>query len=219
MDVGISVSFVAFVLFVAWGWGSSEDRARQIENAKPNLVFTETRETPLFDDKGKPSYHGLQAWFVNRPKVSSDNSIAEDVTARITFYDKSTKNTLGVYGLWILGEAYDFSGFTGAVNKMGKMPPNDEPCKLAIAVKWQEDEKGYAFVKESLIHSPSGDCRESIRAIGKGDHYVSVHIRGTRLDQPPVWFLMANPGEGGDLSLSSPIKKPNLQKEGFVGHV
>jgi len=209
-------SFVFFLGFVMWWIIGLESHKRQIENAKPNLVFTEYRESPFYNrETGQPKYHGLQAWFINKPKKPTDNSIAKDVTAKITFYDKNTKKSLSVYGLWVLAEAYDFAGYTGATNKLDNIPPNDEPCKLAIALKWQEDESAYAFVKESFLHSQAGDGRELVREIKKGTHYVEVQIRGTRIDRPPLWFLLTNPGQNRELSLSDPIKKPDLGKEGF----
>ena len=193
---------------------SLEFNVRGIRNARPNLVFAEYRETPLYDN-GKPIYHGLQAWFVNKPKTPTKDSVAEDVTAKITFYNKTTYEKLIVYGLWIISEAFDFAGYTEANNTLSKISPNDEPCKLAIAVKWQEDESAYAFVAESHIYSTNRDFREKTREIQKGTHYVKVEIRGVGISQEPYWFVLTNQGENKELSLSPPIKKPNLRKEGF----
>ncbi len=207
-------SFLVFLSFVMWWIIGLESSVRQNKNARPNLVFIEYRETPLFEN-GKPIYHGLQAWFVNKPKTPTKDSIAEDVTARITFYNRTTHEKLSVYGLWVIAEAFDFAGYKEANNMISKISPNAEPCKLAIAVKWQDDESAYAFVVESHLYSKTGDFRESVREIKTGIHYVKVEFNGVGISQEPYWFNLNNPGVGKELLLSAPIKKPNLRKEGF----
>jgi hypothetical protein len=208
------MTFILFVGFVGWWLGGLELYKNRIERSKPNLVFQEYRETPLFEN-GKPLYHGLQAWFVNKPKTPTKDSIAEDVTAKITFYNRTTHEKLAVYGLWVITEAFDFAGYTEANNTLSKIPPNAEPCKLAIAIKWQEDESAYAFVVESQIYSKTRDFREKVREIKKGVHYVKVEFSGVGIAQEPYWLILNNSGLDKELSLSAPIKKPNLHKEGF----
>lgn len=210
------VAFLFFLGFVAWWIGGLESDKRQKENSKPNLVFTESREYPLFViNTGQPIYHGLQIWFKNKPRIPTDDSVAKDVTATIAFYDRNTKKKLDIYGCFILTEAYDFAGNIGVVNKLDNVPPNDEPLKLQIALKWQDDESAYGFARESFIYSKTQDGKETIREINKGTHYVKVQLSGTRVDQQPLWFILDNLGQGKALSLSKPIKKPNLCKEGF----
>jgi hypothetical protein len=211
------IGFCIFFGLVTWIIIELYIKINRILNSKPRLEFQEKRETPLFRDN-KPMYHGLQVWFINKPVSSTIDSIAEDVTAKITFYNINTKEKISVYGLWILSVAFDFTGFRGATNKISKIPPNNEPHKLAIAIKWEEDECAYAFVEESRLYSNTGDFREKGREIKQGRHYVEILLSGTRLSQPPVWFILTNPGKDANLSLSDPIKSPDLYKEGFDRH-
>ena len=61
------------------------------ESTEPLLEFTKARQAQMFqefqpNEGRKPTYEVLQAWFINNPKLSTNNSIAKSVTARITVY-------------------------------------------------------------------------------------------------------------------------------------
>jgi hypothetical protein len=208
------IGLAVFFGLVVWIFIDLYGKNNRLINNKPKLVYQEKRETALYIGENQ-IFHGLQVWFVNKPVTSTVESVAEDVTAKITFYDISEKTKFSVYGLWVLGVAYDFAGYKGAKNKVDRIPPNDEPHKLAVAIKWLEDDSAYAFVEESRLYSRTLDYREKGREIKKGTHYVEIQINGTRIGQPPIWFKLENPGKDGNLVLSDPVQKPNLHKEGF----
>jgi hypothetical protein len=211
------ISILAFIGFVSWGWVGSEMRARKLVSGSPNIIFAQWRESPFFNPTNNPTYHGLQVWFLNKPKTSTEDSIAKDVTAKVTFYDRASKKPFDVYGAFVVSPAYDNAGYTDITNKLDSIATNDEPHKLQIALKWQSDDSAYAFAKETLMGVATQDGREKLREIRKGKHYVKITFSGTRLNTPSFWFELDNPGQNGSLSLSSPIKKPNLRKEGFGG--
>ena len=209
------VSSIFFFSFVAWWTGGLESYKRRIENSKPNLVFSEYREYPLFVvNTGQPIYHALQVWFKNKPRIPTDDSVAKDVTAKVIFYDRKTRGKLEIYGCFIKAEAFDFAGNVEFLEKIDNWSPNDEPRKLQISLKWLGDESAYGFAIGGLIAS-KGDGRELAKEIKKGTHYVKVELKGIRVDQAPFWFILENPGQKGVLSLTDPIKKPDLYKEGF----
>ena len=206
------VAFLFFLGFVAWWIGGLESYKRQMENSKPNLVFKKAGEWQFYT-KGQAIYHALQVWFVNNPQVTSDNSVAKDVTAVVTFYDRNTKNKLEIYGCFTRAEVPDSATIKDLMDKIDVWSPNDIPQKLLIALKYPSDESAYGFAKSNFLATQDG--RESGKEIKTGEHYVKVSLKGLRIDQPPFWFILKNPGREGDLSLSDQIKKPNLRKEGF----
>jgi hypothetical protein len=206
------VAFLFFLGFVAWWIGGLESYKRQMENSKPNLVFKKAGEWQFYT-KGQAIYHALQVWFVNNPQVTSDNSVAKDVTAVVTFYDRNTKNKLEIYGCFTRAEVPDSATIKDLMDKIDVWSPNDIPQKLLIALKYPSDESAYGFAKSNFLATQDG--RESGKEIKTGEHYIKVSLKGLRIDQPPFWFILKNPGREGDLSLSDQIKKPNLRKEGF----
>lgn len=102
------------------------------------------------------------------------------------------------------------------MNKIDIWAPNDEPRKLQIALKWPSDESAFGFARESFIYSETNDGREAAREIKKGTYYLRVRFTGTRVDQSPFWFILENAGRDKTLSISGPIRKPDLRKEGFA---
>jgi hypothetical protein len=208
-------SFIVFLIFVAWWTGGLESYKRRTENSKPNIVVRkkDKDEWQFYSKDGQPTYHALQVWFVNNPQVTSDNSVAKDVTAVVTFYDRNTKNKREIYGCFTEAEVPDYATIKDLKDKIDVWSPNDIPQKLLIALKYPGDESAYGYAKSNFLATQDG--RESGKEIKKGEHYVKVTLKGIRIDQPPFWFILTNPGREGDLSLSDQIKKPDLCKEGF----
>ena len=208
-------SFILFVGFVSWWISGLEADKRQRENSKPNLVFKKAQDWQFYKER-QAIYHALQVWFVNNPQVASDNSVARDVTVVVTFYDRNIKNKLEIHGCFTEAEVPDYATIApikDLKDRIDVWPPNDIPQKLLIALKYPGDESAYGFAKSNFV--PTQDGRELGKEIKKGEHYVKVTLRGTRVDQPPSWFILTNPGREGNLSLSNQIKKPDLCKEGF----
>ena len=207
--------FIAFLGFVGWWLGGLESDKRQRENSKPNLVFKKAGEWQFYT-KGQATYRALQVWFVNSPQVTSDNSVAKDVTAIVTFYDRNTKNKLEIYGCFTQAEVPDYATIApikDLKDKIDVWSPNDIPQKLLIAFKYPDDESAYGFAKSNFLATQDG--RELSKEIKKGKHYVKITLKGIGVGQPPFWFILENPSQGEGLSLSEPINKPNLHREGF----
>lgn len=208
------ISFIVFVIIVWQGWLASEHRAKRFENGKPNLEWVENHQYPLYAKEANGTIKvgdylcfASQIWFKNKPILSTDDSIAKDVIATVTFYDKITKTVMSIPACFIISEARDHAGNTGElIEKVEKWSPA-EIWKLQIAIKRKEKDDAFGFAK--------GDITS--RVIKRGSYYVSVLLEGTRvIDFKLLWFNMENPGIDGDLAISDkPVKKPNLRKEGF----
>ncbi len=207
-------SFILFLVFVGWWVGGLESYKHQMEHSNPKLLFKKAGEWQFYTE-GRAVYHALQIWFVNNPQVASDNSVAKDVGAVITFYDRSMKNRLEIYGCFTEAEVPDYATIAPAQRLKDKIEvwsPNAIPQKLLIALKYPDDNSAYGFAKSNFIVAQDG--REAAKEIKKGEHYMQVSFMGTGVRQA-FWFILNNPGEGGVLSLAGPIKKPDLCKEGF----
>lgn len=210
------IGFIVFALVMVWIVLSYSVPLHRMGNSKPNLIWSENRGSPLFAKYNDPTenikerdylYHMLQVWFKNQPIVATDNSVAKNIMATVTFYDRTTKTALVIPTCFITAEARDHAGNTGEpLEKIAEWPPG-EFGKLQIALKKHEEDSAFGFAK--------GDI--TAREIKKGNYYVKVLLEGTRvINFVPVWFAMANPGKDRDLSISDkPIKRPNLHKEGF----
>ncbi|MBI3931182.1 MAG: hypothetical protein HY325_04080 [Chloroflexi bacterium] len=207
-------SFLTFVLFLGfitwWIWGL-ENYKRQREHSKPYFKVQRHGDWQFYVNK-VATWGALQIWFVNKPKVASDNAVAKDVTATITLYDRVARTKIERPGCFIEAESFDWAGNVRRLQKIDEWPPNDEPRKLQVALRWPSEDIAYIFT-----YTTSMDWgREEPNAIAKGTHYLEVSFAGTRVDQPSLWFLLENPGRGKSnpfLRLIKPIKKPNLRKE------
>jgi hypothetical protein len=200
------ISFFIFVIIIWQGWSASENRAKQYEKTNPYLIFKEKRESEIWQPgNNDPIFRALQVWFINKPKISSERSVAKDLTATVTFYNRVTKKNFDVYGIFVVAEYYEDMGYRGISNKIDKFPPSNEPAKLQLAIKRQNEESAHAFVKN--VSEPE---------ILMGSHYVRVQFSGTGINQKAYWFNLTNPGNAGTLSISNPIKPPNLHREGFL---
>lgn len=211
------ICFVVFVIIVWKGWSTSEYRARRFENSMPHLVWSENRQYPLYSKYNDPSenikegdylYQAVQLWFKNQPNIATDDSVANDVIATVTFYDRTTKTAMPIPACFIIAEARDYAGNTGTcLEKVERWAPA-ETWKLQIAIKKKEEESAYGFAKGNDI---------AARELKRSSYYVKVLLEGTRvIDFTPLWFAITNPGKNSDLTISEkPIREPNLLKEGF----
>ena len=208
------LTFLLFFGFATWWIASLESYKRQRENSKPNLVvFKKNKDEWQFYKNGQPTYHALQVWFVNNPKIRSDKSQAKDVTASVTFYDRNTKKKTDIFGCFTQAEVPDYATIKNLMDKIEVWSPNDIPQKLLIALKYPGDESAYGFAKSNFFATQDG--RELSKEIKKGKHYIKITLKGIGVGQPPFWFTLDNPSQEKDLSISQPINKPNLRKEGF----
>jgi hypothetical protein len=139
--------------------------------------------------------------------------VAKDVTAIIRFYDRNAKTIFEIHGCFTEAEVPDYATIRNLKDKIDFWSPNDIPQKLLIALKYQGDESAYGFAKSNFL--VVNDGREPAKEIKQGEHYVKIIFRGIGVTQSTSWFILNNPGQGRDLSISGPIQKPDLNKEGF----
>ncbi len=209
----ILTGFFVFCVVMIWIILSFSVPLHQIQNSKPNIVWFKNSCTALYrrDDNGKPKmdeylYHALQIWFKNQPKEATDDSVAKKVTALVTVYDKENKVILPTApGVFIITESLYYAANIGWEEVVDEWDPNDEPRKLQIAIKRSEDQSAYMYAKANIQTE-----------IKEGSYYIEVELKGTRITSlQPFWFELNNSGSGYELTLSTPIMKPNLCKEGF----
>ncbi len=167
--------------------------------------------------RGQAVYRALEIWFVNNPKARSDNAIARKVTCSLRFYDRTTKKITPVFGCFTQPESVGLATIKDLISEIDEWYPNNKPRKLMVALKWPGDEIAYAFAKENFYDTEDG--KKPDKLLNKGSHYVEVDFQGTGVEQPPMWFILTNPGNEGQLSVSDPIKKPDLRKEGFQSEI
>ncbi len=175
----------------------------EIRDTQPRLEFIKAGDWQFYQD-GKAIYGALQIWFVNKPRLSSDDCVARDVTSMVAFYDEGGREVLSIHGCFIEAEAYDWAGNIKRLQKIDSWEPNDEPRKLQIALRWPSEESAYGFE-----YTTKGDGKVKEKEIPEVRYYVEISFRGTRVNQPPFWFIVDNPGQGGAFfSCSEPVPKP-----------
>lgn len=208
------IAFLVFFCFVIWWIIELECYKYRIENSKPNLIFQSREQWPIYHN-GKPAYWALQAWFINKPQISSENSIAQDVDAKIVFYNRNTKHTFEIFGCFTEAEYLDYATINPIERLKDKIdiwPPNEIPQKLLLTLKYPGEHDAYGFAKSNFKSNIDGKMPQ--RKIVEGEYYVKVTFSGTKIDQKPFWFLLINSSDI-ELSFSQETKKPNLRKEGY----
>ena len=206
------IGSIAFAVFMGWMVYGYYNQLKVIENVKPNLVLKKVRGWQ-FHTKGVDSYYALQGWFTNNPKVPSDNSIAKDVTATMTFYDNDGKREFEMYGCWTQPRIVEGAEIVEAKDlrdKIDLFSPNDIPQKLLIAVKWPSDEIAYGLSKSNFYKGQN--LKESGKELKRGTHYVKILFRVVNIGQEPFWFDLTNFGQGRDLSISELTAPPSFDK-------
>lgn len=187
-------------------------KLHEIEKSRPEIVFKKSGEWQFYTS-GKETYRALQIWFVNNPEIASESSVAKDVSGIITFYDIGMKSKFEIYGCFTVAEVPDYATIKDLKDKIDIWSPNDIPQKLLIALKYPGDKNAYGYAKSNFLATQDG--REPDKEIKKGEHYIKVTFKGIGIVQKTIWFILINPGKEGDLSISSPINTPDLNKEGF----
>jgi len=215
------IGFLIFAGFMSWLLLSYRNRVIIFENASPNIVFQEIRESPLYrpteNETLIPIYHVLQAWFKNKPISPRETSIAKRITAEIEYWNKeASKRLFRVSGQWnIKPHAPDFIGSFQTDNKMDIFP-NDEFAKLFIALKWEDDEDAYGYAIESFVHSQTMDGRDNGRKLPVGNFPVLITLKGVGITQS-FKFIINNPGRGGNLHMTEmPKDKKRVGKENHI---
>lgn len=208
------IGFVVFVSIVGQGWYASEHRARQYETSRPTIICKQTITRQHIDEQRKPIYWATQVWFINSPSITSEHSTAKNVTATVTFYDEEKRKEFEMHGCFTqtsVPESAGINRFDDLRDEIATWPPNDIPQKLLLVLQWPDDEIAYGLARSNLsvkqLKAPS-------RKLMKGLHFIEVLFRGVGVDRQLFWFSLNNLGEGNNLSVTGPIRPPNLRKKG-----
>lgn len=206
------IGFVAFIIIVWQGWAASEHRAKRYENAKPNLVWQNSKEWQFYLE-GQPSYRATQIWLVNKPQIATDNSIAKNVSASIWFFNEKGKRLFEMFGVFteaVVPDHATIQAFKELKEQVDIWPPNNIPRKLLVAYRYVGDESAYGFARSNFLNT--GDGREQSKELPKGNYYLEVGLAGIGIDQPPYWFALVIPDKEGRMLLSRPLEKPPIKK-------
>jgi len=208
----ILLAFVVFLSFVIWWIYGLESYKNHIENTRPNLTFDQQRASYHYSRKdGHPMYYAIQAWFINNPKIKSNKSEANNVTAKITFYDKNNKE-FDMYGCFTEAEVLDYATIVeikDLKDEIDNWPPNDIPRKLLIALKWTDDDTAYGLNRSNLLEV---QLKDQSKILKKGLHFVKILFKGIGIDQQTFWFSLENSGKRTNIKLDGPIRQPNFRK-------
>lgn len=209
------IAFVAFVVIVGQGWYASEHRAKQYETSRPKIICKQIITRQHIDEERKPIYWAIQVWFINSPSITSEHSTAKNVTATVTFYDEQKKKKFEMHGCFTqtaVPESAGINRFDDLRDVIVTWPPNDIPQKLPLALQWPDDEIAYGLARSNLSVK---QLKAPGRKIMKGLHFVEVLFKGVGVDRQIFWFSLNNLGQGNKLSVTGPIKPPNLKREGY----
>ena len=191
--------FVFAACFFAWRdqfrrTRRSEVRLEALTRSLPKIVFREYRWSPLWTDGKERIFDVCQLWFANEPEVPSEQSVASQVTARVSFWTSDEQSELfWVYGQWAKDMFPDLMRYQGT-EATRDIVPNNLCAKLNVALKWPNDQRAYGYAAESFeVHDRSG--RNPDRQILVGESRCCVGLRGVRV-AVDHWFRVLETDEG-----------------------
>ncbi len=199
----VYLSVLGFFVFVAcfFAWRDqfrraegSEGRLDVLTRTLPKIVFRECRRSPLWTDGKERIFDVCQLWFANEPDVPSEQSVASQVTARVSFWTSDERTELfWVYGQWTKDMFPDLMRYQGTESTRD-IVPNNLCAKLNVALKWPGEREMYAYAAESFeMLDRTG--RNPDRKIPPGESRCCVGLYGVRAGVDH-WFRVLNPGEG-----------------------
>lgn len=181
----------------------AEKKLNAYKKSLPRLIIDQFREAPMHVDSQiqegrRRIYRVIQAWFKNSPDFPSSESVAEQVTALLEFWNEDGDAKLfQVHGQWALSTAPDHVGYSGITPTL-ELAPGSLYGKLFIALKYESEEEAYAYSQESLGRSSDG--RDSSVELVEGRYRVHVILEGVRI-RSDFWLVLINPGVGNNLRI------------------
>jgi len=199
------LTFIIFVGVIFWIILVLHRELQNIKTAVPRLILHRIEPTvdnvaKVVEDKlgnrtlvGVPTF--TRIWIRNDPERPELGVDAENLYAKIEFYDEHRQKMLiSMSGRWPeVGESHD-----SLKTQQVKIPPNNKPFCLDIAMKYKEDDEVYGY--DDMSHLlPDG--RNSQTKLGKGIYFVKVSLACKGLNLP-LWFKLDNPGKCQNINFS-----------------
>ena len=148
------------------------------------------RASPVAEQSAA-DYGVVQAWYVNSPDQPGEGAAAESIEARIRFFEGRSEQ-FAVSGLWLTGTVPGHAGYSGHIFQTD-ISPGFVPTKLAIVLKYQNEDECYAYCLENL----SGDVhgRSEKFRLGTGVFQIRVDLLGNNLNEN-FRYALRNLGSG-----------------------
>jgi hypothetical protein len=175
-----------------------------------NKEFSGLGADPTSDlvDLEKPN----QAWFAlvefrNQPIEPIERSVAKDVSALVTYYDKELKPQIresGISGRWWSNEEVARSNKPRRELERTEILTNTQPVILALACMGVRDSAIYAYNNENHEYK---DFKKAEFSLGLGIKYVHVLLSGINLPPTNFWFSISRDTKSMELKIKQ-INKP-----------
>jgi hypothetical protein len=167
----------------------------------PNVILHKSRPTRL-TPSGKYSKEEkgifFHVVFENNPKKRTSENTANNVSAKVTYFDKNDRLLLGpIYGRWSdSGEPINPIDKVKLINT--NILSNGTPRMLDLFMKFTEDEFCYAYNNDSYFFE---NWRHENYKIEEDIFFIQVELIGERLEKE-FWFTVYNIEKGNDIRLS-----------------
>jgi hypothetical protein len=146
--------------------------------------------------------------FYNQPFEPIDRSVAREVSAHITYYDKELKPRIkddGISGRWWTNEEVAFSDKPRQELERTNIFPGTQGVTLALACMGIRESAIYGYNNESHENK---DFKKQEFSLGRGSYYINVILAGINLNPTQFWFSVWCDKDSGELKIK-PINKPN----------
>lgn len=146
--------------------------------------------------------------FYNEPIEPTPNSVASEVSAHITYYDKDCKPRIkdeGISGRWWTNEEVAFSDKPRQELERTNIFPATQGVTLAVACMGVRESAIYGYNNES--HEDKNFKKREF-SLGLGTYYIHVVLAGINLKRTDFWFSVWHDKHTGKLMIES-IHKPD----------
>ncbi len=162
------------------------ERLSKIDHARPRLRCTGQRWVAV---AGKP-FSALQVMVRNEPDARTPESLAKNVSVRLTFFPPHSVHPLCSYeALWLLSVDPESAGFTGTAPVID-IPANDNAAMFFLALQHPADEDAFAYSFAKLEDQPDGRVHDFRLAPGR--YRVTVALKGDNVEQELVLHLLVH---------------------------
>jgi len=171
----------------------------ELKDSRANFVFS--------------SENGSECWFAlvdfyNKPIEPIDRSVAREVSAHITYYDKECKpriNKDGISGRWWSNEEVAISNKPRRELERTDIFPGEQGVTLVLACMGIKESAIYGFNNDNHEYK---DYKKSEFSLGMGSYYIKVVLAGINLKETEFWFSIWRDISSGELKIER-IKKPD----------
>jgi hypothetical protein len=205
-------ALVCFLIYTALMWWQLWTYREEIFANIPNIEFVEWEINPNVEmRRTRPSpvtpsgqYSAIEygtfckVVFANNPKRRTSENTANNVSAKITFYDADEKLLIGpIYGRWSDSDEPKTSiDIPSLIN--ANILSNGTPFKLDLFMKFPEDEFCYAYNNDSYFFE---NWRHVNYKLTAERFFIHIELIGERVEKD-FWFSVYNKDRGKQLQIT-----------------